>query len=68
MVNAVVVPLSSSSAAAKRVEARSVSAVWAASSGQIRRRSHSSSGMSSASPRKSVWQRWTWVWMNPGSR
>ena len=30
--------------------------------------SHSSSGMSSANPRKSVWHRWTWVWMKPGRR
>jgi hypothetical protein len=48
MVNADVVPLRSSSAAASRVEARSVCGVCAASIGQTRRRSHSSSGMSSA--------------------
>ena len=48
--------------------ARSVDGVCAASIGQTRRRSHSSSGMSSAKPRNSVWQRWTWVWMKPGRR
>ncbi len=48
IVSAVVVPESSSSAAASRAEARSVAGVCAASIGQTRRRSHSSSGMSSA--------------------
>ena len=41
--------------------------VCAASIGQTRRRSQSSSGRSSAKPRKSVWQRWMCVWINPGS-
>ena len=48
IVSTVVVPESSSSAAASRAAARSVDGVCAASIGQIRRRSHSSSGMSSA--------------------
>ena len=48
IVSAVVVPERSSSAAASRVAARSVDGVCAASSGQTRRRSQSSSGMSSA--------------------
>jgi hypothetical protein len=52
-----VVPDSSSSAAASRTDARSVAGVCAASIGQIRRFSHSSSGMSSAEPRNSVWHR-----------
>ena len=63
-----VVPVRSSSAAARRTEARSVDGVCAASIGQTRSFSHSSSGMSSAKPRNSVWHRWTCVWMNPGSR
>ena len=48
IVSTVVVPDSSSSAAASRADARSVAGVCAASIGQTRRRSHSSSGMSSA--------------------
>src|SRR2546421_11572288 len=32
----------------------------------MRRTSQSSSRRSSASPRNSVWQRWTWAWMRPG--
>ena len=52
-----VVPVRSSSAAASRAEARSVAGVCAASIGHTRRRSQSSSGMSSAKPRNSVWHR-----------
>ena len=48
IVSTVVVPDSRSSADASRVEARSVAGECAASIGQTRRRSHSSSGMSSA--------------------
>jgi hypothetical protein len=54
IVSTVVVPESRSSDAASSADARSVEAVCAASIGQIRRFSHSSSGMSSADPRKSV--------------
>ena len=68
IVSTVVVPESRSSDAASSADARSVDGVCAASIGQIRRFSHSSSGMSSADPRKSVWHRWTWVWMKPGRR
>ena len=68
IVRTVVVPDSSSSDAASSAEARSVDGLCAASIGQIRRCSHSSSGMSSADPRKSVWHRWTCVWMKPGRR
>ena len=68
IVSTVVVPVRSSSAAASRADARSVVGVCAASIGHTRRRSHSSSGMSSANPRKSVWHRWTCVWMKPGRR
>jgi hypothetical protein len=54
IVNAVVVPESKSSADASRVAARSVAGLCAASSGQIRRRSQSRSGMSSANDRNRV--------------
>src|SRR5438552_385000 len=60
------VPPSSSPAAPSKADQYTVSSVWAASSGQMRRTSQSSSRRSSASPRNSVWQRWTWAWMRPG--
>ena len=57
MVSTVVVPDRSNSAAASRVAACNVDGVCAASMGQTQRFNQSSSGMSSAYPRKSVWQR-----------
>ena len=61
------VPLESSSQAARRVEALSEAGVCAASIGQTRVRSQSISARSSANPRNSVWHRWMCVWMKPGS-
>ncbi len=63
-----VVPLRSSSRHARRAAARSEAGVCAASIGQMRVRSQSIRRRSSAYPRKSVWQRWMWVWTKPGSR
>ena len=56
IVSTVVVPERSSSAAASWVAARSVAAVWAASSGQTRSRSQSSSGRSSANAKERLAQ------------
>ena len=54
IVNTVVVPERRSSAEARRVEARSVDGVCAASSGHTRRFNQSRSGRSSAKPRNNV--------------
>ena len=61
VVPAHIISVSPSSALARR-EASSC----AASSGQMRVRSHSSRGMSSAMPRKRAWQRCTCACTNPG--
>ena len=48
-------------------EARMDASSWACSSGHIRSRSHSTTSMSSASPRNSVWHRCTWACTKPGT-
>ena len=61
-----VVPPAASSARPRRAERKSVSSSWAASPGQTCVFSHGRSGRSSGPLRRSVWQRWMWVWTNPG--